>query len=338
MNTPVPRIANPKQAAAAIWAGQLVGVPTETVYGLGARADDPAAIQRLYAAKGRPADHPVIVHIGAQGALDAWATSVPDYARALAEAFWPGPLTMVLPRSPRARDDCTGGQDSVALRCPDHPLFQQVLAELALIADDPAVGVAAPSANRFGRVSPTTAEHVLAEFPDIDVLDGGPCDVGVESTIVDCTGTEPAILRPGAITTEDIEHCTGLSVRVGSTVRASGTLPHHYAPEATVLLVNEDELDAIVAKNEPAATGLLALSRIETPAGVTRLASPQDAGAYAQHLYAALRSADDLGLRTVIAIPPSQEGIGSAVTERLARAAATSAPFVVTHRDESSPR
>lgn len=320
----MPRIANPKQAASALWDGTLVGLPTETVYGLGALADDPTAVARLYAAKGRPADHPVIVHIADLAGLDAWAADIPHYARDLASAYWPGPLTLVLPRGARARDDCTGGQDSVALRAPAHPEFQAVLAELAVLAGDRSIGVAAPSANRFGRVSPTTPEHVLQEFPDIDVLDGGPCAIGVESTIVDCTGGEPRILRAGAITAADVEHCTGLPVHMGSSVRAPGTLPHHYAPEATVVLTSTDQLDAAAAQFDPAKTGVLALLGIPTPAGTTRLASPADSDAYAHQLYAALRKADELRFRTVIAVQPPRTGIGAAVCERLERAAAAS--------------
>ena len=318
----MPRIANPEQSAAALWAGKLVALPTETVYGLGALADDPAAIASLYAAKGRPVNHPVIVHIAHADCLDAWATDIPSYARALAQKYWPGPLTLVLPRSTRARDDCTGGQDSVALRVPAHPSFQQVLASLALLAGDSTVGIAAPSANRFGKVSPTTPEHVLAEFPDIDVLDGGACDVGVESTIVDCTGAEPRILRAGAITHADVMECTGLNVQVGGPTRAPGTLKHHYAPEAGVVLVEPEHVDRIAGDLDPTSTGFLALADLPTPPGLTRLASPTDSDAYAQQLYAALRRADDLGLRTVIAVPPPQSGVGVAVRERLERAAA----------------
>ena len=318
----MPRIANPEQAAAALWAGKLVALPTETVYGLGALADDPAAIASLYTAKGRPADHPVIVHIADPACLDAWATDIPTYARTLAQTYWPGPLTLVLSRSTRARDDCTGGQNSVALRVPAHQGFQQVLASLALLADDAAAGIAAPSANRFGRVSPTTPEHVLAEFPDLDVLDGGACDVGVESTIVDCTGAEPRILRAGAITQADVSECTGLNVHVGGSVRAPGTLTHHYAPEAGVLLIEPGQVDRIARDLDPASTGFLALANLPTPPGLTRLASPVDSDAYAQQLYAALRRADDLGLRTVIAVPPPHSGVGIAIRERLERAAA----------------
>lgn len=319
----MPRIANPEQAAAALWAGNLVALPTETVYGLGALADDPAAIASLYATKGRPVDHPVIVHIAGVDAIDAWATHIPTYARALAQAFWPGPLTLVLPRSARARDDCTGGQDSVALRVPAHRDFQQVLASLALLAGDPTVGIAAPSANRFGRVSPTTPEHVLAEFPDLDVLDGGACDVGVESTIVDCTGIEPRILRAGAITAAQVAECTGLAVHEGSSVRAPGTLAHHYAPKAAVVLASAEQLTHIARDMDPASTGFLALVEHRTPHGLTRLASPAGSDAYAQQLYAALRRADDLRLRTVIAVPPPRDGVGTAVRERLERASAT---------------
>ena len=314
---------DPVEAAHVLAEGHLAAVPTETVYGLGARADDPHAIARIYAVKGRPADHPLIAHLASAEALTAWGRDIPAYALALAQAHWPGPLTLVVPRTDRAGDFITGGQDTVAVRVSSHPLMQSVLAALVEQTGDPAVAIAAPSANRFGKVSPTSVAHVAQELgaylTDNDVvLDGGECAVGVESTIVDCTQEQPHLLRPGAISIADIESVTGLPCGGASTVRASGTLASHYAPHATVLLVGEDAL-------EPAAddthTGLLATADIATPPGVVRLAAPVDAEEYARTLYAALREADALGLRTVLAVPPSTEGVGMAVIDRLTRAA-----------------
>lgn len=321
------RTTQPRDAAAALEAGRLAALPTETVYGLGARADDPHAIARVYAAKGRPADHPLIAHIASATAVQAWASGVPDYARALADACWPGPLTLVLPRSARALDAITGGQDSVALRWSSHPLMQEVLEQLVDLSGDPMIAIAAPSANRFGRVSPTTAAHVLeelADLPDDDVvLDGGPCEVGVESTIIDCTGEHPRLLRPGAISVADVERITGLPCPAGSAVRASGTLESHYAPTARVVVVDATQIVALATTADDARTGLLALAEVPTPAGIVRLAAPDDTNAYAQALYAALREADALALETVLAVPPPPDGVGAAVRDRLARAAAS---------------
>jgi len=328
------RTANPHEAALLLRAGDLVGLPTETVYGLGAWADDPKAIANLYTAKGRPADHPVIVHLASASALSAWAEHVPPFAEALATRFWPGPLTLVLPRSGRARDDLTGGQETVALRVPDHPRFQEVLRALADAAHDPNVGIAAPSANRFGRVSPTTAAHVWAEF-EIPVVDGGPCSVGVESTIVDCTGEQPRMLRAGAITADQVAEITGLPVAYDSSVRAPGTLVAHYAPHARVTVVTADE---VIPKPGPN-TGFLALAELPTPAAMIRLAAPLNAAEFAQDLYAALRAADDQGCTDIIAVLPEAEGVGVAVRDRLMRAAATtSEPSEAPHPNESSPR
>ena len=324
MNGPVRVVTDPDEAARALLDGHLAAVPTETVYGLGARADLPHAIARVYAAKGRPADHPLIVHLRDAAELGAWAVRVPDYARALARAYWPGPLTLVLPRSARAGDFVTGGQDTVALRVPSHPLMRTVLDRLAGFAGDPAVGVAAPSANRFGRVSPTTAGHVQVELglllgPDDVLLDGGPSEVGVESTIVDCTGDQPVVLRPGRVSAEEVAAVTGLAVGVTSSVRAPGTLASHYAPAATVRIVSADE--AVRAEGDDATVGLLALAVVPTPPGVVRLSAPDTAEDYARVLYAALREADALGLRSVLAVSPPADGIGAAVIDRLQRAA-----------------
>jgi L-threonylcarbamoyladenylate synthase len=316
---------DPDEAARALADGHLAAVPTETVYGLGARADLPHAIARVYAAKGRPADHPLIVHVRDAAELGAWAREVPDYARTLARAAWPGPLTLVLPRTDRAGDFVTGGQDTVAVRVPSHPLMRTVLDRLAGFTGDPAIGIAAPSANRFGRVSSTSAAHVQVELglmlgPDDVILDGGPSEVGVESTIVDCTGPLPVVLRPGHVSAADVTRLTGLALGESSAVRAPGTLASHYAPTATVQVVGEDALAAIPA--DDATTGVLALAAVPTPVGLVRLSSPIDAAEYARVLYAALREADALGLGQVLAVPPSADGVGAAVIDRLQRAAA----------------
>ncbi len=318
---------DPTKAAVAIAAGHLAVVPTETVYGLGALASDARAVARIYAVKGRPADHPLIVHVADAVAFGSWGVRIPAYAHALAAAFWPGPMTLVVPRSERAKDFVTGGQDSVAIRVPSHLDAQSLLVELCEITNDRAVGIAAPSANRFGRVSPTTAAHVLDEIGglllgDDVVLDGGDCAVGVESTIIDCTGPNPRMLRPGAITTQDVEAATGLKVTHDSTVRASGTLASHYSPNATVQLIAEDNIAFEIAGAAQGVIGLLALADIETPAGAVRLAVPRNAEEYARVLYAALREADALQLEAVLAVPPAATGVGVAVIDRLIRAAA----------------
>ncbi len=321
---------DPDVAAQALADGHLAALPTETVYGLGARADDPHAVARVYATKGRPADHPLIAHVRDAEAAWQWASSVPDYARKLADRHWPGPLTLVLPRSTRAGDFITGGQDTVAVRVPSHPVMRAVLDGLADITEDGSIGIAAPSANRFGRVSPTTADHVreeLAQFLDDDdvILDGGPSSVGVESTIVDCTGPAPVILRPGHVTAEDVERTTGRHLATRSEVRAPGTLASHYAPEAgVVLLATADDLTnhcAGLSDNHDARTGLLALATVDTPPGVVRLSAPETPEDYARVLYAALREADALELTTVLAVLPPDEGVGSAVIDRMTRAA-----------------
>jgi L-threonylcarbamoyladenylate synthase len=328
------------RAVTALASGGLVGLPTETVYGLAADADDARAVARVFAVKGRPADHPLIVHLAGPRQLDDWARDIPRYARRLAEALWPGPLTLVLPRRPRAGDHVTGGQDTVGLRAPAHPLAHQVLSEAGR-------ALAAPSANRFGRVSPTTAAHVLAELGDLLdpsrdlILDGGRCEVGVESAILDCTGAAPAVLRPGAVDETTVRRVGGVAVVARSgAVRAPGTLTSHYAPLARVVVASGDEaVNALFrapltpdGPSAPASTplapgdGLLAPADITTPTGVVRLSAPRDSAEYARVLYAALREADALGLRRVVAVPPSGDGVAVAVADRLTRAAAASAP------------
>lgn len=300
-----------QQAAAALRRGGLVGMPTETVYGLAALARDRSAVARIYEVKGRPSGHPLIVHVAGAADIDVWSAQPAAYARALAEALWPGPLTLVLPRRSEVGDYLTGGQDTIALRCPAHPTA------LALIA---AAGpLAAPSANRFGRVSPTTAAAVAGELgdrlrPGLDlVVNGGPCPVGVESTILDCTGAQPVVLRWGAVETSDIESVAGRDLLLsGSPARAPGTLPSHYAPAARVRLVGP----------APQGAGFLALAGIPTPPGCQRLAAPSDIIEYAAVLYRALRNADERGLADVLAVaPPEDCALGRAVTDRLRRAA-----------------
>ena len=318
---------DPRVAAAAIAGGHLAAVPTETVYGLGALASDARAVARIYAVKGRPADHPLIVHVIDAVAFGAWGVQIPTYAHALAATFWPGPMTLVVPRSERAKDFVTGGQDSIAIRVPSHIDMRALLHELAELTNDPAIGVAAPSANRFGRVSPTSAAHVIDEIGELlqgddVVLDGGDCEVGVESTIIDCTGPNPKMLRPGAITIEDVESATGLKVTHDSTVRASGTLNSHYSPNATVQLITEADIAFEIEGVAQGVIGLLALAEVSTPSGVVRLAAPRNTDEYARALYAALREADALKLEAVLAVPPAATGVGVAVIDRLIRAAA----------------
>lgn len=315
---------DPQDAARALAGGHLAALPTETVYGLGARADDAHSVARVYAAKGRPADHPLIVHVRDIEAAWQWTATSPEYARTLAAAHWPGPLTLVLPRSTRAKDFITGGQSTVAVRVPAHPATRAVIDALASLTGDPAVGVAAPSANRFGRVSPTTAAHVIDELggvlhDDDVVLEGEASVVGVESTIVDCTGPLPVILRPGAVTAHDVMDVTGMELGERSEVRAPGTLASHYAPQAEVEIVTADV--AGIAHDDSARTGLLALAEVETPQGLVRLSAPVTVEDYARALYSALREADALQLQRILVVPPSSEGIGAAVIDRLQRAA-----------------
>lgn len=356
-------IQDPDDAARVLADGGLLGLPTETVYGLAADAENPAAVARVFAAKGRPADHPLIVHVTGADDLDVWGRDVPDHARRLAERLWPGPLTLIVPRSPVAGDHVTGGQDSVGLRAPSHPVARAVLTAAARLG---VRGVAAPSANRFGRVSPTTAAHVVDELGarlvvgTDAVLDGGPSLVGVESTILDCTGALPRLLRPGAIGAAELasagvatsgltatgltanDSTTGHPARTGTAdegttnagtdaapsrppggIRAPGTLAAHYAPSAAVHLVAAADVARTAGRlgNPLSPVGLLAEAAVETPADAVRLASPTDEATYAAVLYAALREADALGLSHVVAVPPADRGVGAAVRDRLRRAA-----------------
>lgn len=300
-------------AAAQLKDGALVAFPTETVYGLGADATNEAAVSRIYQVKGRPADHPLIVHIGSAQGISEWALDIPDYAIALARNFWPGPMTLIFKRSTLAKDFITGGQETIGLRVPDHTVALALLNEFSKQGGK---GIAAPSANRFGHVSPTTASAVkeeLAEYllPEDLILDGGPSQVGVESTIIDCTQSTPRILRPGAITIEMIEEITGEKISsAGDEIRVSGSLENHYAPRAMVLLNTE-------AKS---GEGLIALADIPTPVGAIRLAEPKNSEEFARVMYAALREADTRGLEKVVVIAPLGDGIAIAIRDRLERA------------------
>jgi L-threonylcarbamoyladenylate synthase len=303
-------------AASVLLAGGLVAFPTETVYGLGADAFNAAAVARIYSVKGRPADHPLIVHLASMDGLGDWASDVPAYAIALARDYWPGPMTLVVHRSDLAGDFVTGGQDTVGVRVPNHPVALGLLEAFVAAGGK---GVAAPSANRFGNVSPTTAQAVAAELGDYladgdQILDGGACDVGVESTIIDCTGNLPKILRPGAITVEMIEQSTGLKV-VGTVeepvIRVSGSLDRHYAPVATVVL----------DQSPIAGQGFIAMADVVAADGVVRLAAPKTHKEFARDLYAALRAADEQGLAIIVVQQPQGDGIAIAIRDRLKRAA-----------------
>ncbi len=316
------------EAVRALRAGGLVALPTETVYGLAARARSPEAVGRIFATKGRPADHPVIVHLAHPEDLDQWATEIPPWARRLAGQCWPGPLTLIVPRAPDVGDYLTGGQDTVGLRVPGHPVTHDVLVQLG-------DAVAAPSANRFGQVSPTTAAHVLSELggeldPSTDrILDAGPCPIGVESTIVDATGPAPRLLRPGSITAETIAEVTGLELQVSDgRVRAPGTLATHYSPRATVVLSTPETLDSVLKSTlityPQGEVGLVSLASVAPPDvhRVSPLLRSQTEADLAQGLYAALRRADDQGMTAIIAVLPPDTGVGSAIRDRLQRAAA----------------
>ena len=301
------------RAAQQLKAGSLVSLPTETVYGLGADATNAAAVARIYEAKGRPADHPLIVHVSEMADISEWADEIPEYAISLGRKYWPGPMTLIFKRTDLAQDFITGGQASVGLRVPDHVVALVLLAEFKKLGGK---GIAAPSANRFGHVSPTSAEAVNAELADYLVegdliLDGGPSQVGVESTIIDCTGSAPRILRPGAITEEMITQVTGLRLADStSDIRVSGSLENHYSPEATV---------ALDCQPQPG-DGFIALASVLTPAGVVRLASPSDNEEFARVLYAALRSADERSLTRVVVYQPAGDDISVAIRDRLLRA------------------
>ena len=300
-------------AAARLIAGDLVAFPTETVYGLGADATNPAAVARIYKTKGRPADHPLIVHLADMQDISEWAAEIPDYAIDLARACWPGPMTLILPRTGLAADFITGGQETVGLRVPDHTI---ALALLSAFKKAGGKGLAAPSANRFGHVSPTTAAAVkeeLGDFLEVNdlILDGGPSLVGVESTIIDCTADAPRILRPGAITIEMIEKVTGLIMEDrDDVIRVSGSLENHYAPSALILLDGHPR----------PGDGYIALKSYPTPEGAIRLAAPVDNEDFARQLYGALREADAQEIDLVVVIQPEGSDIAVAIRDRLQRA------------------
>ncbi len=296
--------------------GGLVAFPTETVYGLGADARNEEAVGRIFEAKGRPADHPLIVHLPGASHLDGWAARVPDAARALAARFWPGPLTIIVEKADDVPPAVTGGQSTVGLRVPDHPLARELLEAFD-------GGLAAPSANRFGSVSPTTAQHVRDELGErvAVVLDGGPCRVGVESTIVDLSGASPALLRPGGVSREAVEAVLGVTLAVGGATRAPGTLPSHYAPRAAVRAVPETEVAAEVERARAAGARVVVLGE-RAPAGVPSIPLPEEPEERARRLYAVLREVDAAGYDVAVVALGQESGIGLAVADRLRRAAA----------------
>ncbi len=307
-----------KEAANSLKHGNLVAFPTETVYGLGADATNKDAVARIYDVKGRPTGHPLIVHISSINNLDKWAQQIPEYAITLARTFWPGPMTLILPRTNLAKDFITGGQENVGIRVPSHPLALSLLKEFETVGG---LGVAAPSANRFGKVSPTSAQAVQEELlqyltPDDLILDGGPCQIGIESTIIDCTKQTPQILRPGGVTKEQVEELINLDLNQkmithGNDVKAPGLLESHYAPTAKVFLSGTPQ----------PGDGFLALSNIETPEGAIRLATPVNDEEYARQLYSAFRLADSKMLERIFVVPLKNEGIAVAINNRLSKAA-----------------
>lgn len=315
------------QAAQALHEGRLVGLPTETVYGLAANATDDAAVAHIFVAKGRPADHPLIVHVASAEQVPLFAAQVPDFAQRLITAFWPGPLTLILPRRAGVATASAGGQDSIGLRCPSHPVAQALLrAGLALGVH----GVSAPSANRFGRVSPTTAAHVQSELgQDLMILDGGECAVGIESTIIDCTRGEPVLLRPGHITRPQIEAVCGRAVLDKAALaqpapRASGTLESHYAPRAQVRLMSAQDIDAKLRALGPHANnlGVWSAVRPDAGAGVVWRAQPQHAEQAAHELFSVLRALDARGVQQIWVQLPPDTPQWEGVRDRLHRAAA----------------
>jgi L-threonylcarbamoyladenylate synthase len=304
--------------------GQAVALPTETVYGLGARADDDAAVARIFAAKGRPADHPLIVHVASVAAAESFAATLPAAARQLMQAFWPGPVTLIVPRRDGVAAAAAGGQASIGLRMPSHPL---ALALLHAAAARGVPGVAAPSANRFGRVSPTRAAHVLQEFgPDLLVLDGGDCEVGIESAIVDCSRpapARPALLRPGQIGREQLEQVLGqaLAEPDAASPRASGTLASHYAPAATLVLVSAADWPTRVATAAPQ-PGVAVYARRAPPPGWWHRPMATEADAAAHELFAVLRELDDAGAVAIWVEALPADAAWDGVRDRLRRAAA----------------
>ena len=304
-------------AARALIEGHLVAFPTETVYGLGADATNEKAVSRIYSVKGRPTSHPLIAHISSMNKLDQWATDIPEYAIKLAREFWPGPMTLILPRKNLAKDFITGGQNNVGLRVPDQPIALALLKKFEELGGQ---GIAAPSANRFGAVSPTSSEAVIEELggflnPNDLILNGGPCQIGIESSIIDCTGIEPKVLRPGAVTYEMIYSVTGyMAVLTNSlpAIRVPGMLKNHYSPKAKV------EINSETKPGE----GFIALSSVPTPEGALRLGSPETTEQFAREIYNLLRMGDSQGLSKISVILPVDGDLSDAITDRMTKASA----------------
>lgn len=320
-------------AAQRLAKGQLVAFPTETVYGLGADAANPEALAAIFAAKGRPANHPVIVHVAPNANLSAWVSHISPEAQLLMDAFWPGPLTLILPRSEFASAAISGGQDTIGVRCPSHPVAQALLKAFTQIKG-PGAGVAAPSANRFGQVSPTQAQHVRDEFPHVNpaelyVLSGGIADVGIESTIVDVSrieqGIAPVVLRPGHITAEQIAAVLGLenglqeatATDTPAAPRVSGSLKAHYAPRTPLYLLNGSQIEALAAQ-----FAVVIAIDAAVPEGVSCYQAPKEAASYASQLYSMLRELDTQGYEAIYVQQPPQSAVWAAVNDRLGRAAA----------------
>ena len=302
-----------KEAAQKLKNGFLVAFPTETVYGLGADATNQESVERIFEIKNRPQDHPLIVHLSSLDQLPDWSIEIPKFANELANSFWPGPMTLILKRNIIAKDFVTGGQETIGIRIPNHEIALSLLEEFRKIGSG---AIAAPSANKFGKVSPTSFEHVKSEIGnDLSqedlILDGGNSSVGIESTIIDCTGSSPKVLRPGAITDKMIEDVTGMQLsKQVSDIRVSGSFSSHYAPSAKVVLdVEPQEGD-----------GFIALAQFETPLGVTRLISPNSVEEFAQELYSAFHIADQMNLRRVVVISPDGDDLALAIRDRLLKA------------------
>jgi len=305
-----------QRAAHALIDGNLVAFPTETVYGLGADASNLSAVSRIYSVKARPKNHPLIVHISSIDQLEKWSINIPEYAKNLAKVYWPGAITIILKRSDLAGNEITGGQSAVGIRVPSNQIALELLKEFEKLGGN---GVVAPSANRFGAVSPTTSQAVEFELGDFLgsedlILNGGQCEIGIESTIIDCTGNNPVVLRPGAVTLEMIRKVIGEKITFGLEIgktRTSGLLASHYAPKAKVVLSMPSE----------EGYGFIALADIPDPHGSIRLASPKNIEEYAKSLYQALRLGDDIGVKVIFAVKPDGEGLAMAIRDRLSKAA-----------------
>ena len=304
-----------KKAAKALKNGHLVAFPTETVYGLGADATNEKAVSRIYSVKGRPSGHPLIVHVSSINLLEKWAIEIPEYAMILAKEFWPGPMTLILKRSELVKDFISGGQDNVGVRVPSHPIALELLSEFQMIGG---LGIAAPSANRFGAVSATTANSVAKELKEFLrqedlVIDGGLCEIGLESTIIDCTSIIPTILRPGALSSKVIEYSINAKILISentNNIKVSGLLKSHYSPKAKV------ELNTELKTGD----GFFAMANVPTPKGGIRLSSPETTEEFARNLYEVLRYSDELELIRIVVIPPEGTGLEEAIYDRLKRA------------------